>query len=408
MTCFDAFFDDHWRCWVLAFPLFPRSLHNYLALVEPGVVAVRNIIGGVLNGTRYMHDEAFLIHTDIKPGNILLKCEGEEVHHVVLADLGAAVASSTGDRACRINAKGVRLQTWPYRAPEMYCGLAEFGLGVDVFPIGVLLYNLGGGSFGRSDCKTGMDVIRCYCKQLGSEGWEDYQGAQNWAPLETSYPRAAWPHSVRERLGQAAVELLDGLLQISACKRKTANECWEQPFVQHLRWPLLLHKGSPELPGDRHPWAARVAQVPHELEAFLFREEPLIRDNTHQWSFDHVHENAAIARHQQLELNKRKILENGYVGPAYGKPSSKAMCGFASELPSRLLHVRAFVRQLIRVNAAIFQRMKSEADAATSNLHRQTGNTKHFRRTPYDKLFCQSAQAHVVKDPTDGWVEPRQ
>ena len=121
----------------LAFPRFSCDLDGFL-LARGGpleIEEIRRIIHHVLLGVRHLHAEGVL-HTDLKPANILLKTRGTvggssttaerllEVPHlqVVIADFGRAMALCVSDRAIHKTETSL-----PYRAPEVFFGDTNFG-----------------------------------------------------------------------------------------------------------------------------------------------------------------------------------------------------------------------------------------------------------------------------------------
>ncbi len=282
-------------------------------------------------------------------------------------------------------------------------GLLDFGAGVDIWSIGVLIYKLGGATFYRGACLKGADVLACYAKQVGTDGWDTYKGASAWTPLP-DYPRLPWPKELTRNLGEEATGLLDGMLRMSACERKCVSDCLDHPFIQHLRWPLLKYNGSPIIPGERHAWCAVAGQMPHECQRFVFEEDPALIGGTAanaglEWSFTQKHSDNKIASHQQHEFD-REIIENGHTGTNKVQPALTAMCGFPSRSPSRLTHATAFSRAVLAANAQIFKAMYAEAAAGLKKLPRQCVNTRRFLQTSWDQVFCASQQIHVT-DPGD-------
>jgi calcium-dependent protein kinase len=88
-------------------------------------------------GLRHLH-ERHIAHLDIKPENLLLMGKNKSAEHVVLADFGLAMYAGEGAKASQLD---VCVGTPAYWSPEMI-RREKFGLGVDVWALGCVLYIL--------------------------------------------------------------------------------------------------------------------------------------------------------------------------------------------------------------------------------------------------------------------------
>ncbi|KAI8992137.1 kinase-like domain-containing protein [Mycotypha africana] len=127
------------------FELLSISLHKLFSL-QPGkpcmaITDIQMIAFNILQ-TLALLKEMKIIHTDLKPDNILLKSK-ENVHDVKLIDYGSALLESDNSNYC--------IQTAYYRSPEVIlrapfncaidmwsfgCFIAELFLGEPLFPSG--------------------------------------------------------------------------------------------------------------------------------------------------------------------------------------------------------------------------------------------------------------------------------
>jgi serine/threonine protein kinase len=120
-----------------AFFLTPRCTHGDLDdAITGGVSAARALdIGlGICAGVSAMHQQR-LIHRDLKPANIVM--DGDQP---LIADFGSVRFLPHGDHAVRASKHSIL-----YRPPESFSS-GEYGVGGDVYQIGVVMYQLLGGT----------------------------------------------------------------------------------------------------------------------------------------------------------------------------------------------------------------------------------------------------------------------
>lgn len=121
------------------------------------------IAQGVVRALQFMHSRG-VIHVDVKPGNVLLSQAGM----VKLCDFGISVIldEEEGEEEEEDLAVVTQVRGTPqYMAPELAVVGYRFGPAVDIWPIGVILYNLRERetlTFGRKD-------------RFGSDSWDEYQ-----------------------------------------------------------------------------------------------------------------------------------------------------------------------------------------------------------------------------------------
>lgn len=135
----------------LALEWAPNDLRKQLETSRGGVpilVALR-LIGQVADALCMLHTYG-LIHRDLKPANILLTSLNLQDAHAKLADLGLIkhlpgthTDSPTALSLSRVStARGTRLGTWEYMAPELWIDAKNAYPKSDVYGLGCLLFHL--------------------------------------------------------------------------------------------------------------------------------------------------------------------------------------------------------------------------------------------------------------------------
>jgi serine/threonine protein kinase/tetratricopeptide (TPR) repeat protein len=110
-----------------------------LAAADLPVGALCTLMSQVLDALAHMHARGIL-HRDIKPDNILIT-RGADGHLVAkISDFGIAADAQTD--ATHLTQPGTLIGTPMYMAPEQMQGRARDTPGLDLYPIGVMLYEL--------------------------------------------------------------------------------------------------------------------------------------------------------------------------------------------------------------------------------------------------------------------------
>jgi serine/threonine-protein kinase len=118
-----------------------------LALKEGGAMAparVCDIIGQTLAGLAAAHDQG-IIHRDLKPDNIFLTTVGGRADFVKILDFGISKVMrkpSSEDAERSLTKTGSVLGTPAYMAPEQARGAKDVDHRVDIYAVGVILYEM--------------------------------------------------------------------------------------------------------------------------------------------------------------------------------------------------------------------------------------------------------------------------
>ncbi|MEC5125245.1 protein kinase [Verrucomicrobiales bacterium BCK34] len=138
------------------------DLHSMIRAghLDPDVAL--NIVVQICDGLHYAHSKGY-VHRDIKPANILLNGEGV----VKIGDFGLAKlidpAHGSETDLLGITVTGISMGTPNYIAPEQISGSGEIDQRVDIYSLGVMLYEMltgeiPRGSFAPPSAKIGSDI----------------------------------------------------------------------------------------------------------------------------------------------------------------------------------------------------------------------------------------------------------
>jgi serine/threonine-protein kinase len=121
-----------------------RTLSELITESEAGIYAERalDIIVQMLSALQVAH-EAGILHRDLKPENIFLTQMGDRRDFVKILDFGISkVVGAKSQDLQRLTATGMVLGTPYYMAPEQAAGEKALDARVDIYAVGVLLFEL--------------------------------------------------------------------------------------------------------------------------------------------------------------------------------------------------------------------------------------------------------------------------
>lgn len=129
---FDVRSDEAGEQWVVMEYVNGTSLEDLLASCPTGLPLdeVQQWLSGIASGVTYLHDRG-IVHRDLKPANVY-----RENATVKVGDVGLSKRLGSDRRAAHTQSVG----TVYYMAPEVANG--QYGPGVDVYSVGVMLYEM--------------------------------------------------------------------------------------------------------------------------------------------------------------------------------------------------------------------------------------------------------------------------
>ncbi len=130
--------DDH--IYFIAMELIEgRSLIDLLRTESPMRPSrALHILRQVVSGLTEAHEQG-IIHRDIKPENILITTNGDDADFVKLVDFGLVKEAGNTDSATRT---GYIIGSPYYMPPEQIEGLTETDHRSDIYPLGIILFNM--------------------------------------------------------------------------------------------------------------------------------------------------------------------------------------------------------------------------------------------------------------------------
>ena len=136
VALYDICRDDNDQAWVVMEFVAGKNLRQILDESPEGLPdsEVRRWFGSIAAGIHHLHT-AGLVHRDIKPGNVF-----DDLGVIKVGDYGLSKFISASHRGGHTESVG----TFHYMAPEI--GRGEYGREIDVYAMGVLLYELLTGS----------------------------------------------------------------------------------------------------------------------------------------------------------------------------------------------------------------------------------------------------------------------
>ena len=189
----------------------------------------------LMRGVWWCHKN-FILHRDIKPGNLLIAANGE----IKLADFG--LARSFADPTAQMTPMVI---TDYYRPPELFFQAKHYSGVVDVWSCGCLFAEMILRDFFLPGVGE-VHMMRLICERIGTpteENWPGVTKLKNYlVPVEVPLrSRDSWNSQFRT-IGEPGVDLLIAMLTLDPNKRLTAEQVLKHPYFVTASWPTPMEE----------------------------------------------------------------------------------------------------------------------------------------------------------------------
>ena len=210
----------------LLFEYMDLDLRKFLDSRTLELANIKQIFLQLVEAIDHLH-EHHIFHRDLKPQNILTNNEGTQLK---VADFGLARHFNVPFRQY-----SKEIVTLWYRAPEVIMGSKNYGIGVDIWSVGCIFYEL----FFRKplfmgDCQ--VQTLFLIFKKLGTPDDDMWPGIREIPDYTEKFPRfkAEGFDSLlkSDKMNKAAVDLLSKMLALDPLKRITCREIKQHEFFK--------------------------------------------------------------------------------------------------------------------------------------------------------------------------------
>lgn len=188
---------------------------------------VRKLMYELVVGVDYLHRNRIL-HRDLKPENVLVSKTGE---HPKLADFGL---SRTVHMPLRPYSREI-LSLW-YRSPELCMGYKHYSLGVDVWALGCIFFELVTGKplfKAKSDSEMILAIFELFGTPRGDK-WDWVKKIGGFNVNLPVFPGTGLKALVKEQVSADGLELMGLMLELDPLKRIPCAEALLHPFFKGL------------------------------------------------------------------------------------------------------------------------------------------------------------------------------
>jgi serine/threonine protein kinase len=272
---YDIKFDAHNQGWIVMEYVSGGSLREVMEQHPQGlpIDELRRWFGQLGAGVAYLHDHG-IVHRDLKPANIF-----EDEGIVKIGDYGLSKYISCSRRGGQTESVG----TFHYMAPEI--GKGEYGKEIDIYAMGVMLYELATGTV-PFDGESTQEIIM---KHLTAD--PDLSRVSE--PIRSVVARALQKNpaarfsDVRELVRPLGMEVDDRYLLVRTKMEAVppvVNANWNSP-PQPVQQARFAHAAPQPAPVYAHqqPQPAGNYPPPQPIQVARY-EEPIARSLKQGWS----------------------------------------------------------------------------------------------------------------------------
>jgi hypothetical protein len=208
---------------------YAHTLFDYLDKKDPGPEHVKSIMRQLLTAAHSLH-KIGIVHRDIKPENIFM----DDSQNLVLGDYGFATFVKNLNDPNEVNSM---VQTEPYRAPEVFLGQDYYGVEIDMWSVGCVMFEL----FNRRRLVKKKDG---YMKRLftifGLPSCQSLTSLKGFAQLQALGIKPVGEGYNLHTQDPHAKNLLDALLNMDPCQRISATDALNHEYFKSCELTQVL------------------------------------------------------------------------------------------------------------------------------------------------------------------------
>jgi serine/threonine protein kinase len=225
LSCMGTYNDEQ-GCMNLVLPFHPQTLAQKMYGLPLPHQEIKSYLRHLLEGVAYLHNQQHIIHTDLKPQNLLISSKNQ----LVICDFSCALLVDSGDVTDN------NCGTLWYRSPEVLLGgetpkIPVVTYAMDMWAVGCIIWEmLHGKPWFRGDCE--IDQMFQIFRVCGTPTEEVWPGVSQRPYFKKTFPQ--W-NSVLSRslssINNPQLELLMHKIMVMDPKQRiTAQEALQHPY----------------------------------------------------------------------------------------------------------------------------------------------------------------------------------